>query len=137
MLACLAGGAYLVMRRIASWRILAGASLGLVGTLVLFQLADGRTPPASRVPWFWHLTLGSFAFGVTFMATEPVSAAQTNLGRWIYGCLIGSLVAVIRLHSPVHPEGVMLAILLGNVFAPLIDYAVVRREIHRRRRRRG
>ncbi len=136
-LACLVGGAYLVLRRIASWRILVGATLGLVGTLFLLQLAQGPAPSATQVPWFWHLTLGSFAFGVTFMATDPVSAAQTNAGRWIYGFLIGFLVIVIRLQSPVHPEGVMLAILLGNVFAPLIDYAVVRRDIRRRKRRHG
>ena len=136
-LACLIGGAYLMLRRIASWRILAGATLGLVGTVLLFQLTGGSSSTAAQVPWFWHLTLGSFAFGVTFMATDPVSAAQTNAGRWIYGLLIGFLVVVIRVQSPVHPEGVMLAILLGNVFAPLIDHAVVRRDIRRRRRRRG
>lgn len=136
-LACLVGGAYLVLRRIASWRILAGATFGLVATVLLLQLTSDPSPTAIQVPWFWHLTLGSFAFGVTFMATDPVSAAQTNAGRWIYGLLIGFLVVVIRVQSPVHPEGVMLAILLGNVFAPLIDYAVVQREIRRRRRRRG
>jgi Na+-transporting NADH:ubiquinone oxidoreductase subunit B len=136
-LACLIGGAYLVLRRIASWRILAGATAGLVGTLLVLRSSADAAHAASALPWYWHLTLGSFAFGVTFIATDPVASAQTNAGRWIHGALIGFLVAVIRVLSPVHPEGVMLAILLGSVFAPLIDHVVVRRHIRRRRRRHG
>jgi Na+-transporting NADH:ubiquinone oxidoreductase subunit B len=136
-LACLVGGGYLLARRLISWRILVGATLGLVATVLLLQLAEGPAPPASHVPWTWHLTLGGFAFGVIFMATDPVTSAGTNAGRWIYGLLIGFLVVVIRVQSPVHPEGVLLAILLGNVFAPLIDHAVVQRDIRRRRLRHG
>ena len=83
----------------------------------------------------WHLVAGSFAFGCIFMATDPVSASMTNLGRYFYGALIGLMVIVVRVINPAFPEGVMLAILFGNVFAPLIDYFVVEANIKRRKRR--
>lgn len=91
--------------------------------VVLFQLAGGQSP-AAELPWYWHALTGSFAFGLVFLATDPVTSAVTNPGRWIYGALIGALVVVIRLANPAHREGVMLAILLGNVAAPLIDRIV-------------
>ena len=83
----------------------------------------------------WHLVIGSFAFGCVFMATDPVSASMTNTGRWIYGALIGFMVVLVRSINPAYPEGVMLAILFGNIFAPTIDYYVVEANINRRRRR--
>jgi Na+-transporting NADH:ubiquinone oxidoreductase subunit B len=87
------------------------------------------------MPWYWHLVLGGYAFGLVFMVTEPVSAAMTNKGRLIYGILIGFMVVMIRVVNPAFPEGMMLAILFGNIFAPLIDYFVVKANIARRIRR--
>ena len=89
------------------------------------------------LPVHWHLVIGSFAFGLVFMATDPVSAAQTNAGRWVYGILIGMVSIMIRVTNPAYPEGVMLAILMGNVFAPLIDWFVVQANIKRRAARYG
>ena len=87
------------------------------------------------MPWHWHLVMGGFAFGLVFMATDPVSASMTSTGKLIYGALIGVLTVLIRLVNPAFPEGIMLAILLGNVFAPLIDYFVVQANIRKRMRR--
>jgi Na+-transporting NADH:ubiquinone oxidoreductase subunit B len=87
------------------------------------------------MPWYWHLVLGGFAFGMIFMATDPVSAAMTDTGRWIFGFLIGLMTILIRVANPAFPEGMMLAILFANIFAPLIDYGVVRVDIAKRRRR--
>ena len=83
----------------------------------------------------WHLVVGGFAFGTIFMATDPVSAAMTNTGKWIYGVLIGLMTILIRVINPAYPEGIMLAILFGNVMAPLIDYYVIQRNIKRRQAR--
>jgi Na+-transporting NADH:ubiquinone oxidoreductase subunit B len=88
--------------------------------------------PMIAMPPHWHLVLGGFAFGLVFMATDPVSAAMTNVGQYVYGALIGLLVIAIRVFNPAFPEGTMLAILFGNTFAPLIDYYVVRANIRRR-----
>jgi Na+-transporting NADH:ubiquinone oxidoreductase subunit B len=87
------------------------------------------------IPWYWHMVLGGFAFGTVFMATDPVSAAVTDTGRWIYGALIGVMIIIIRVINPAFPEGVMLAILFSNMFAPLIDYFVVQANIRRRIKR--
>jgi Na+-transporting NADH:ubiquinone oxidoreductase subunit B len=87
------------------------------------------------MPWYWHLVLGGFAFGMVFMATDPVSASMTNAGRWIFGALIGFMTVLIRVVNPAFPEGIMLAILFANIFAPLIDYAVIQFNIRRRRQR--
>jgi len=89
------------------------------------------------VPWYWHLVLGGYAFGLVFMATDPVSAAMTDTGRWVYGARIGIMVTLIRVVNLAYPEGMMLAILFGNVFAPLIDWFVVQANIRRRMRRRA
>ena len=89
----------------------------------------------ASMPWYWHLVVGGFAFGMMFMATDPVSAAMSNTGRLIYGALIGMLTVVIRVANPAFPEGIMLAILFANLVAPLIDYGVVKANIRRRRRR--
>ena len=90
------------------------------------------TNPMFSMPWYWHLVIGSYAFGLVFMVTEPVSGSHTNLGRYIYGALIGFMVVMIRVLNPAFPEGMMLAILFGNIFAPLIDHFVVMANIKRR-----
>ena len=103
---------------------------------VFHRVADPGRPEVG-LPWHWHLTAGSFAFGLVFLATDPVTSATTAAGRWAYGALIGALVGLVRVFSPAHPEGVVMAVLLGNVFAPLLDRAVVLLHGLRRRRRLG
>jgi len=134
-LACILGAIFLVYTRVASWRIMAGVLLGMVTTTLLLNALGSETNPMFGVPWYWHLVLGGYAFGLVFMATDPVSAAMTDTGRWVYGALIGIMVALIRVINPAYPEGMMLAILFGNVFAPLIDWFVVQANIRRRMRR--
>lgn len=134
-LACLIGGAFLIYTKVASWRIIAGVFVGMVGTTVLLNLIGSDTNPMFGLPWYWHLVLGGFAFGMFFMATDPVSAAMTNTGRWIFGGLVGFMCVLIRVINPAFPEGMMLAILFANLFAPLIDWFVVQANIRRRMRR--
>ena len=134
-LACLIGAAFLIVTRVASWRIIAGVMLGMIGTSLLFNVLGSQTNPMFAMPWYWHLVLGGYAFGMVFMATDPVSAAMTDLGRWFYGALIGLMVTLIRVLNPGFPEGMMLAILFGNVFAPLIDWFVIQANIRRRKLR--
>ncbi len=134
-LACLLGAVFLIYTRIASWRIMAGVVLGMIVTTLLLNLIGSETNPMFAMPWYWHLVLGGFAFGTVFMATDPVSAAMTNTGRWIFGALIGFMTILIRVVNPAFPEGIMLAILFANLFAPLIDYFVVQANIRRRIRR--
>lgn len=134
-LACVLGAVYLLARRVASGRIIAGALIGMTATALLFNTFVGDAVPLGNLSWHWHLTLGGFAFGVVFLATDPVTAAATDVGRWVYGILIGALVVVIRVANVTHPDGVMFAILFGNMFAPLIDYIVVWTHIRRRARR--
>ena len=134
-LACLIGAAILVFTKVASWRIMAGVLLGMIATTLLFNLAGDPANPMTAMPWYWHLVLGGFAFGAVFMATDPVSAAVTDAGKWIFGALIGFMVILIRVANPAFPEGMMLAILFANVFAPLIDWFVVRVNVRRRLRR--
>ncbi len=136
-LACLLGGAFLIYTGIASWRIVAGVFVGMLGCTLLFNAIGGDANPMYAMPWYWHLVLGGFAFGMVFMATDPVTAAQTDAGRWIFGVLVGALTVLIRVANPAFPEGIMLAILFANVFSPLIDHVVVRRNIARRERRHG
>lgn len=134
-LACVLGAVFLVYTRIASWQIMVSVVLGLVCTTLLFNLIGSDTNPMFGVPWYWHLVIGGAAFGLVFMATDPVSASMTNTGKWIFGAIIGVMTALIRVVNPAYPEGVMLAILFGNVCAPLIDYFVMRANIRRRVRR--
>ena len=134
-LACLLGGAFLVYTGMASWRIITGGFIGMVLTAILFNLIGSDTNPMFSIPWFWHLVLGGFAFGIMFLATDPVTSAHTNIGRWLYGILIGILIVVIRIANPTIPECTMFAILLANIFAPLIDYIVIQANIIRRRQR--
>jgi Na+-transporting NADH:ubiquinone oxidoreductase subunit B len=134
-LAILLGAAFLIYTRVASWRIIFGVFAGMVGTTLLFNAIGSDTNPMMAMPWHWHLVLGGFAFGMVFMATDPVSAAMTNAGRWAFGILIGFMTVLIRVVNPAFPEGIMLAILFANLFAPLIDYVVVHINIRRRMRR--
>jgi Na+-transporting NADH:ubiquinone oxidoreductase subunit B len=130
-LAILLAGLILVASRIASWRVMAGVMAGMVAMSVVFNLIESNNPMFA-MPFYWHFVLGGFAFGMVFMATDPVSAAMTNAGRWIYGGLIGVMCVLIRVVNPAFPEGMMLAILFGNLFAPLIDHFVVQRNVNRR-----
>lgn len=134
-LAILIGAAFLIFTRVANFRIIFGVFLGMFITTWLFNLIGSDTNPMFSVPWYWHLTIGGLAFGMVFMATDPVSAAMTDKGRWIYGGLIGFMAVLIRVVNPAFPEGIMLAILFGNIFAPLIDYFVVQSNIKRRLKR--
>ncbi len=131
----LLGGAIIIFGRVASWRIVAGVMLGMVATATLFNLIGSDTNPMFAMPWYWHLVLGGFAFGMMFMATDPVSASFTNKGKWWYGALIGVMCVLIRVVNPAYPEGMMLAILFANLFAPLFDYLVVQANVKRRKLR--
>jgi len=130
------GAVFLIATGISSWRVMLGAVIGLVVTSFLTNLlAPYSTNSMLTIPPHYHLVMGSFAFGISFMATEPVTGAHTDAGRWIYGICIGVLTVIIRTINPAYPEGVMLAILLMNAFASLIDYFVVRSNIRKRVRR--
>ena len=131
-LAIFIGGAVLLLTKIASWRIVSGVMLGMVAMSYLFNGIGSTTNPMFAMPWHWHLVVGGFAFGMIFMATDPVSASMTNTGKWIFGALIGVMVVLIRVVNPAFPEGMMLAILLANLCAPLIDHFVVQANIKRR-----
>jgi Na+-transporting NADH:ubiquinone oxidoreductase subunit B len=133
-LACLLGAALLIYTRIASWRIIVAVFAGLIIPSLLFTSGDSSNVMLS-MPWHWHVVLGGFAFGAVFMATDPVSAAQTNAGKWVFGLLIGFMTWLIRVINPAFPEGIMLAILFANIFAPVIDYVVVQANVRRRIKR--
>ena len=129
----LLGGIFLIYCGIASWRIMVASVLGLVLTAGLFNiLADYSTNAMLTITPLQHILIGSFLFGTVFMASEPVTSTHTNKGRWIYGFMIGVLTVIIRSVNPAYPEGVMLAILIMNMFAPLIDYYVVKGNIKMR-----
>ena len=134
-LACAIGLVFLLATKIANWRLIVGCMGGMMAFSGLLNLIGSDTNPMFAMPWYWHLVLGGYAFGLVFMVTEPVSASHTNVGRYIYGALIGIMVVLIRVVNPAFPEGMMLAILFGNVFAPLIDHFVVQANIKRRARR--
>ena len=134
-LACLIGAAVLLITGIGSWRIMVSVLAGGAALATLFNLIGSGTNPMFAMPFYWHLVLGGFAFGTVFMATDPVSGSMTPEGQWVYGFLIGSLCILIRVVNPAFPEGMMLAILFGNVCAPLIDQIVLKRHIAGRRLR--
>jgi Na+-transporting NADH:ubiquinone oxidoreductase subunit B len=134
-LACLFGAIILVATGVANWRIMVSSFLGMFFVATLFNVLGSDTNPAFGLGFHWHLVLGGFAFGTVFMATDPVSAAQTDVGRWIYGAMIGALIVLVRVVNPAYPEGTMLAILFGNILAPIIDYFVVKKNIKRREAR--
>ncbi len=136
-LACLLGAFVLLITRIAPWRVMVSMVGGALLCGTLFFIFGGSSNPLYEIPPHYHLVFGGFAFGAVFMATDPVSAAQTPIGQWCYGLLVGMLAILIRVANPAFPEGVMLAILLGNVFAPLFDYFVIQANIKRRMLRHG
>nr|VFK63435.1 MAG: Na+-transporting NADH:ubiquinone oxidoreductase subunit B [Candidatus Kentron sp. UNK]VFK72356.1 MAG: Na+-transporting NADH:ubiquinone oxidoreductase subunit B [Candidatus Kentron sp. UNK] len=131
-LMCLVGAAFLLSTRIGSYRIMIGVFAGMVVTASLFNFIGSAANPMFAVPWYWHGVLGGYAFGLVYMATDPVSSSMTNAGRWAYGALIGIMVILIRVINPGFPEGMMLAILFANVFAPIIDHFVIQANIRRR-----
>ena len=131
-LACFGGLAFLMVTKIANYRMVVGCLGGMIGFSLLLNWIGSDTNPMFAMPWYWHLVLGSYAFGLCFMVTEPVSASHTNVGRYFYGALVGFMVVMIRVLNPAFPEGMMLAILFANMFAPLIDYFVVQANIKRR-----
>jgi len=135
-LACLIGAAILIASRIGSWQIMSGCVIGLVAASALFVALPFKNA-AFDIPPQWHLVIGGFAFGAVFMATDPVSAAQSTLGKWVYGILIGVVTAVVRCMNGAFPEGIMLAILFANCAAPLIDYFVVQANVKRRMARQA
>ncbi|HNP64779.1 MAG TPA: NADH:ubiquinone reductase (Na(+)-transporting) subunit B [Woeseiaceae bacterium] len=132
--ACLLGAALLVYSGIASWRIIVAVFIGLIVPALIFGSMESSNPMLA-MPWHWHIALGGFAFGAIFMATDPVSAPDTMVGHWVFGLLVGALTYVIRVINPAFPEGIMLAILFGNIFAPIIDYFVTLANIRRRVKR--
>jgi len=136
----LLGGVYLIATGIGSWKIMAGSLLGAIAMGLLFNWAAPHMVTEAQqnfmsIPFYYHLVVGSWAFATVFMATDPVSAAHTERGKWIYGFLVGFLGIMIRVFNPAYPEGMMLAILFMNVMAPLIDHYVVNANIQKRLKR--
>ena len=131
-LACLIGAAILIATRVGSWQIIASMTVATVVCAELLYAIGSDTNPMFQMNAAWHLVLGGYAFGCVYMATDPVSATMTPAGRWVYGALIGFMTVLIRVINPAFPEGVMLAILFGNVFAPAIDHVVIQANIKRR-----
>lgn len=132
-IAILLGAAFLLITGIGSWRIMLSVFMGGALMGLTFNLFGSN--PYTQIPFYYHYVMGGFMFGAVFMATDPVTAAQTNKGKWIYGILIGVMAVLIRVVNPAYPEGMMLAILLLNVFAPLIDYYIVDANIRKRMKR--
>ncbi len=131
-LACLIGCAVLLWTKVGSGRTMVGVVVGTIAMSLVLSISGSQTNPMFAVPWYWHMVLGGWALGAVFMATDPVSSAFTNSGKFYYGLLIGILCILIRVINPAYPEGMMLAILFMNMFAPLIDHFVVQRNINRR-----
>ncbi len=134
-LACLIGAFVLIATGIGSWRIMAAGVIGSLAMVQLLNAVGSTTNLLMNVPFEWHIVLGGWAFGLIFMATDPVSASHTNKGRYVYGFLIGVLAILIRVINPAYPEGMMLAILFMNMFAALIDHFVIQSNIKRRKAR--
>ena len=134
-LACLLGAAVLIITQVGSWRIMLSVALGTFVTAWFLNVVGSSTNPAFAISPAWHFVLGGWAFGTVFMATDPVSAPASDPGRYMYGFLIGVLVVLIRVVNPAYPEGMMLSILFMNLFAPVLDYFVVRSNVKRRKAR--
>lgn len=133
-IAILIGAVILLMSGVASWKTMLSVFVGGAVMGLVFN-TWGPDTAAAQMPWYMHLVLGGFAFGAVFMATDPVTSARTETGKWIYGFLIGAMAIIIRVLNPGYPEGMMLAILLMNVFGCLIDYYVVQSNINKRLKR--
>jgi Na+-transporting NADH:ubiquinone oxidoreductase subunit B len=127
----------LIYTGIGSWRIIGSVVVGAVLTTLLLNSIGSDTNAMFSVTPLWHLVIGGFAFGAVFMATDPVTASMTLKGQYFYGLLIGVMTIVIRVLNPAFPEGIMLAILFSNLFAPLFDYVIVNANIKRRELRHG
>ncbi|CAL1329479.1 NADH:ubiquinone reductase (Na(+)-transporting) subunit B [Candidatus Providencia siddallii] len=128
------GGFFIIFLRIASWRIIIGIMIGMITLSYLFNFIGSDKNNLFSMPWWWHMVLGGFAFGMFFMATDPTTTSFTNKGKFAYGILIGSMCIVIRILNPVYPEGMMLAILFANLFAPIFDYIVIQLNIKKRKK---
>jgi Na+-transporting NADH:ubiquinone oxidoreductase subunit B len=131
-LACLIGAVILIASGVGSWRIMVSVMIGMIATSLFFNILGSSTNPMFQISPMWHLVLGGYAFGMVYMATDPVTAAMTNQGRYWYGLFIGILVVLVRVVNPAFPEGMMLAILFMNVFAPIIDRIFINANIKRR-----
>lgn len=129
------GGVFLLVTGIASWRIVAGCFTGMIATSLLLNIVGSETNQLFAMPFWWHFVLGGFAFGTFFMATDPVTAAVTNKGRFIFGIFVGAMTVFIRVINPAFPEGIMLAIIFSNICAPLIDYFIQKKHVQRRKER--
>ncbi|GIU35911.1 NADH:ubiquinone reductase (Na(+)-transporting) subunit B [Shewanella schlegeliana] len=136
-LALLVGGGFLVLTRLADWRIVVGVMLGMIVTAIIFNLIGSSKNEMFAMPWTWHLVTGGFAIGMMFMATDPVTTSYTTKGKLAYGLLIGFMTVLIRVVNPKMPEGIMLAILFANLWAPIFDYLVAKANIKRRLKRHG
>lgn len=136
-LAVLLGGLLLILTRLADWRIVVGVMLGMIATATLCNVIGSSTNQMMAMPWTWHLVTGGFALAMMFMATDPVTTSYTRPGKFAYGALIGFMAVLIRVANPKMPEGMMLAILFANLWAPLFDYLVARANIKRRLKRHG
>lgn len=134
--ACLIGAAILIISQIGSWRVMLASVLGMAGMATLFNYIGSSNPMFAVTP-LWHVLIGGFAFGTVFMATDPVTCAHSRPGQWLFGLLVGVLTVLVRVVNPGFPEGIMLAILFANVFAPSMDRLFVSRHIRRRQRRFG
>ena len=132
ILGCVIGAAWLLFKGVASWRIMLGSVLGLVVTVFLFNTFGPADDPNFAVPFYWQMVMGGWAFGTVFLATDPVAAATTNPGRWVFGFFVGALTIVVRVTNPSYYDGTLFALLLASVFAPLFDYVVTERNIKRR-----
>ena len=135
VIACLIGALILIVTKVGSWRTMFGSVVGMVSVSLLFNLIGSDTNSMFQVTPFWHFVLGGFAFGTVFMATDPVSSAHTQKGQFFYGLLIGMLTVLVRVVNMGFPEGIMLAILFANVFAPVIDKIFINKNIKRRQLR--
>ena len=139
-LCCLFGALFLILTGIGSWRTMCAVLIGMLSmTLIMNQFGQliGSENPMLFIPPHYHLVMGGFAFGMVYMATDPVSSAHTKRGMWYYGVLIGFMCVLIRAINPAYPEGMMLAILFANAFAPLFDYYVLEANVKRRKMRYG
>ena len=131
-LLCILGAGLLIATGVGSWRIMLSTFLGAIAMTAVMNIFAPSADSLLALPPHYHIVMGGFAFGLVYMATDPVSAAQTNIGKWIYGFLIGVIVIIVRVINPAYPEGMMLSILFMNAFAPLVDYYVLQAHIARR-----
>lgn len=136
-LACLIGAAVILFTGVGSWRTMAAATLGTIAMAGLLNTIGSATNPWFGVPFWWHMVLGGWAFGIVFMATDPVTSTFSESGKWVYGAMMGALIVLIRVVNPAYPESVMLVILFMNVMAPTIDHFFVQANVRRRKARRG